>query len=81
MKPTEVFQFIRAHKGHPICPKVENLHWRIRKAKQRAYYHDKEAHLAKWWAEKQYHETEAEKLRKVFIPAMQDKLNQIIETV
>jgi hypothetical protein len=80
MKPTEVFKFIRAHKGHPICPKVENLHWRIRKAKQRAYYHDKAAHETTG-KQRFKHEDWAEMLRKVFIPAMQDKLNQIIETV
>ena len=79
-KPTTIFKWLRAHKGHPICPKVEKVQWRLRRAKARAYNHDKIALECKDWRERAKHEDWAETLRKVFIPALQDKLNQLIET-
>jgi len=77
--PTEVFRWIRAHKGHPIEHEVHYLRERIRERKRNAYDHDKAALECKDWRERAKHEDWATKIREVFIPAMQDKFNQIIK--
>lgn len=79
-QPTTVFKWLRAHKGHHTCEKVVDVHNKIRRAKHKAYVHDKCAMEAKVYDVREYHETEAQKRREVFIPALQDKLNQLIQT-
>ena len=77
--PTEFFQWLRSHKGHPIAETAHNLRERIRARRRHAYEHDRAAIEAKHWRTRAYHEDEAKKIREVWLPEMVSKFNQIIK--